>query len=111
SCGVCLARWWNMAARIASSRSMRWRSPLSTPLVRAPQSPGKGHRRLMQPNLPVPTTVTQPGITPDFEAFRKRAYQITGLDLTSYKAPQMHRRLSALLTRLQITDFTAYSKI
>lgn len=65
----------------------------------------------MQPNLPVPTTVTQPGITPDFEAFRKRAYQITGLDLTSYKAPQMHRRLSALLTRLQITDFTAYSRI
>lgn len=53
----------------------------------------------------------EPGITPDFEAFRKRAYQITGLDLTSYKAPQMHRRLTALMSRLQIKDFTAYAKL
>ncbi len=50
-------------------------------------------------------------ISPDFEAFRKRAYQLTGLDLTSYKAPQMHRRLTALLTRLQVANFTAYASL
>jgi chemotaxis protein methyltransferase CheR len=50
-------------------------------------------------------------IAPDFEAFRKRAYQLTGLDLTSYKAPQMHRRLQALLQRLKVTDFTAYARL
>src|SRR5262245_32778268 len=61
---------------------------------------------------PTPTpTVTEPGISPDFEQFRKRAYQITGLDLTSYKAPQMHRRLTALLARLQVKDFNAYTQL
>jgi chemotaxis protein methyltransferase CheR len=58
----------------------------------------------------VPTTA-ELSITPDFATFRKRAYQITGLDLTSYKAPQMHRRLTALLTRLQVADFTAYTRL
>jgi chemotaxis protein methyltransferase CheR len=47
----------------------------------------------------------------DFEAFRKRAYQITGLDLTSYKAPQMHRRLSALLAKLQVKTFADYARV
>jgi chemotaxis protein methyltransferase CheR len=47
----------------------------------------------------------------EFEAFRKRAYQITGLDLTSYKAPQMHRRLSALMTRLKVATFPEYARI
>lgn len=45
----------------------------------------------------------------DFEAFRKRAYQLTGLDLTSYKAPQMHRRLTALLARQKIANFAEYA--
>jgi chemotaxis protein methyltransferase CheR len=56
-----------------------------------------------------PTTETV--ISPDFEAFRKRAYQITGLDLTSYKAPQMHRRLSALLAKLQVKTFADYARV
>jgi chemotaxis protein methyltransferase CheR len=47
----------------------------------------------------------------DFEAFRKRAYQLTGLDLTSYKAPQMHRRLSALLSRQKIANFAEYARV
>lgn len=50
-------------------------------------------------------------ISPDFESFRKRAYRITGLDLTSYKAPQMHRRLSALLQRQKIASFAEYARV
>ena len=49
--------------------------------------------------------------SPDFESFRKRAYQITGLDLTSYKAPQMHRRLTALLQRQKIASFAEYARV
>lgn len=45
----------------------------------------------------------------EFEAFRERAYRLTGLDLTSYKAPQMHRRLAALLARRRIPSFAAYA--
>ncbi|MDQ3810122.1 MAG: hypothetical protein M3336_07520, partial [Chloroflexota bacterium] len=47
----------------------------------------------------------EPDSSPDFEAFRARAYQLTGVDLSSYKAPQMYRRLAALLGRLQVADF------
>jgi chemotaxis protein methyltransferase CheR len=47
----------------------------------------------------------------DFETFRKRAYQLTGLDLTSYKAPQMHRRLSALLQKRKIVSFAEYARV
>jgi chemotaxis protein methyltransferase CheR len=47
----------------------------------------------------------------EFEAFRKRAYQLTGLDLTSYKAPQMHRRLAALLQKRNITSFMQYARV
>ncbi|MBV8719399.1 MAG: protein-glutamate O-methyltransferase CheR [Chloroflexi bacterium] len=50
-------------------------------------------------------------IPADFEAFRKRAYQLTGLDLTSYKAPQMHRRLTALLQRQKIASFAEYARV
>src|SRR5205085_12607121 len=60
---------------------------------------------------PLQTTTSEPGISPDFEAFRKRAYQLTGLDLTSYKAPQMHRRLMSLLARLKVDDFASYAKL
>ena len=55
--------------------------------------------------------VQEPGVPADFEVFRRRAYAITGLDLTSYKAPQMHRRLSALLTRLRIDGFAEYARV
>ena len=47
----------------------------------------------------------------EFELFRRRANQITGLDLTSYKAPPMHRRLSALISRLKIADFAEYARV
>jgi chemotaxis protein methyltransferase CheR len=54
---------------------------------------------------------TAEALSPDFESFRKRAYQITGLDLTSYKAPQMHRRLTALLQRQKIASFAEYARV
>jgi len=53
----------------------------------------------------------EPGVPADFEVFRRRAYTITGLDLTSYKAPQMHRRLSSLLTRLNVRGFAEYARL
>src|SRR5919202_2334964 len=59
----------------------------------------------------IPTPAAEPGITPDFQAFRKQAYRITGLDLTSYKAPQMQRRLPALLARVQVTSFAEYASL
>jgi chemotaxis protein methyltransferase CheR len=50
-------------------------------------------------------------IPADFELFRRRSYRLTGLDLTSYKAPQMFRRLSALLTRLGVRSFDEYARV
>ncbi len=49
--------------------------------------------------------------SPDFEAFRKRAYQIAGVDLTAYKAPQMERRLGTLLARAQVPSFAEYARL
>jgi chemotaxis protein methyltransferase CheR len=49
--------------------------------------------------------------SPDFETFRRRAYQITGLDLTCYKVPQMHRRLSVLLTKVGVRTFADYARL
>ena len=56
-------------------------------------------------------TAVEPGVPHEFELFRRRAYQLTGLDLACYKAPQMHRRLSALLTRLRIDGFAEYARV
>jgi chemotaxis protein methyltransferase CheR len=60
------------------------------------------------PKTPV---ATEAGVPAEFETFRKRAYQITGLDLTSYKAPQMHRRLTALMGRLRVANFAEYATL
>jgi chemotaxis protein methyltransferase CheR len=49
--------------------------------------------------------------TADFETFRRKAYQITGLDLTCYKVPQMYRRLSVLLTRVGVRTFAEYARL
>ena len=56
-------------------------------------------------------SATADPITPDFETFRRRAYELSGLDLTSYKAPQMQRRLSALLARVQVSSFAEYAAL
>jgi chemotaxis protein methyltransferase CheR len=56
-------------------------------------------------------TTGDAGVPAEFEVFRRCAYQITGLDLTSYKAPQMHRRLSALLVRLKVRSFAEYARL
>src|SRR5579871_5808600 len=92
-CGACPARWSSVAPPIASCRSRVW------PKRSCP--PGSG--------LPsMPSTATVPA---EFETFQRRAYQLTGLDLTSYKAPQMHRRLTALMTRLRIDNFDDYARV
>ncbi len=56
-------------------------------------------------------TTSEVGIPEEFEVFRRRAYRITGLDLTSYKAPQMHRRLSVLLARLKLAGYAEYARL
>ena len=56
-------------------------------------------------------TTSEVGIPDEFEVFRRGAYRITGLDLSSYKAPQMHRRLNVLLTRLKIAGFAEYTRL
>src|ERR1700694_5411709 len=56
-------------------------------------------------------TAPETGVPAEFAVFRRRAFQITGLDLTLYKAPQMHRRLSALLTRLKVGGFADYTRL
>ncbi len=58
-------------------------------------------------NLPKPPLSP----SPDFEAFRRRAYQIAGVDLTSYKAPQMERRLGSLLAKVHVSSFTEYAQL
>jgi chemotaxis protein methyltransferase CheR len=59
----------------------------------------------------VVTTKAQAESSPDFELFRRNAYKITGLDLTSYKVPQMHRRLSVLLTKVRVGTFAEYARL
>jgi chemotaxis protein methyltransferase CheR len=56
-------------------------------------------------------TLVEGGVPAEFELFRSRAYSLTGLDLTSYKAPQMHRRLSALLSRMRISSYAEYARL
>jgi chemotaxis protein methyltransferase CheR len=58
-----------------------------------------------------PVHAAEPALPAEFEIFRKRAYQLTGLDLTSYKAPQMHRRLVALMQRRNISSFAEYARV
>jgi len=79
------------------------------PAPRVPQATPAARTPLIVP-APRPAAVEAP-LSADFEAFRRRAYQITGLDLTSYKAPQMHRRLQALLARLRVADFAEYARL
>ena len=61
--------------------------------------------------LNVAPSVPEGIISADFEAFRKRTYQLTGLDFTSYKAPHMHRRLSAPLGTLHVKTFAEYARV
>ena len=62
-------------------------------------------------DLPTPATSSDGPISPDFESFRACAGRLTGLDLTAYKAPQMQRRLAALLARLQVPTFAEYAEL
>jgi chemotaxis protein methyltransferase CheR len=56
-------------------------------------------------------TAVEATVPAEFELFRGRAARVTGVDLMSYKAPQMHRRLSVLLTRLGIPTYADYLRV
>jgi chemotaxis protein methyltransferase CheR len=56
-------------------------------------------------------TAIEGGVPLEFELFCRSAYDLTGLDLTLYKAPQMYRRLATLLTRLSIGSFAEYTRV
>ncbi len=47
----------------------------------------------------------------DFDAFRRRALALTGVDLSAYKVPQMQRRLGQLLTRAGVETFAEYAAL
>ena len=47
----------------------------------------------------------------DYEKFKSRAFEITGIDLTSYKQKQAERRIGTLLKRLGVDSFDAYCEI
>ncbi len=45
-----------------------------------------------------------------YEAFKERIYELTGIDLSSYKERQMKRRIESLITRNRIDSYEAYIK-
>jgi chemotaxis protein methyltransferase CheR len=57
------------------------------------------------------TISAEAGVPGEFELFCRRAVHLTGMDLSSYKAPQMNRRLSALLARHGIANYTDYARV
>ena len=44
----------------------------------------------------------------DWELFKKKLDQKTGIDLQLYKEPQMKRRIGNLVTRAEMDSFVAY---
>ncbi len=47
----------------------------------------------------------------DYEGFKTKAFEITGIDLTSYKQKQAERRIGTLLKRLGVDTFDEYCRI
>ncbi len=46
--------------------------------------------------------------SPDYSEFKRHIHRKTGIDLDQYKPQQMYRRLSNLMERAGVHDFTAY---
>ncbi len=44
----------------------------------------------------------------DYEVFKKKVFQLTKIDLNSYKERQMKRRIDALITKSKIESYDAY---
>ena len=44
----------------------------------------------------------------DWELFKKKLNERTGIDLQLYKEPQMRRRIGNLVTRAEMNSFSAY---
>lgn len=44
----------------------------------------------------------------DYESFKKQIYDLTTIDLNSYKERQMKRRIDTLITRNKYTDYDSY---
>lgn len=47
----------------------------------------------------------------EYEFFCRKVRTLTGIDLTSYKKPQMDRRLRSLMARLNVGGYAAYARL
>lgn len=47
----------------------------------------------------------------EYQVFARRVERLTGLDLKSYKRPQMERRLHRLMERYDVADFGAFARL
>ena len=45
----------------------------------------------------------------DYEKFKEKVYQLTKIDLSSYKERQMKRRIDSLITKNNIKSYVLYS--
>ena len=46
----------------------------------------------------------------DYEGFKKSVYDLTKIDLSSYKEKQMKRRIDTLISKNKIVGYDAYLK-
>lgn len=54
----------------------------------------------------------RPGLTAaDYEEFKRRVLELTGLDLSSYKQRQMQRRINSLLDSLRVPTYRDYFRL
>lgn len=54
----------------------------------------------------------RPGLTAaDYEEFKKRIYELTGMDLSSYKQRQMQRRINSLMESLKVQTYREYFRL
>lgn len=44
----------------------------------------------------------------DYEKFKEKVYQLTKIDLSSYKERQMKRRIDSLITKNKIKSYDEY---
>lgn len=47
----------------------------------------------------------------DYEIFKQKVFQLTGIDLSSYKERQMKRRIDSLITKSKISSYDEYVQV
>lgn len=47
----------------------------------------------------------------DYEEFKRKVFQLTKIDLSSYKERQMKRRIDALITKAKVNNYNEYVKL